>query len=190
MAAHAPAPSMPLAISVAIEIAVATAGLANREVGIFPFRRLTLWTRQRCADEPSVHGAFVILSDHRLFDGRRGDLRCVERLGLGGNWQLVLDRRLCDDKRWTRLGNHLHVFASRDGALLLPPWRRNPGLLVLVIGVTRRASRLLDLLVDHRDNRVIGDAAFARTIVVQNVTEPKPALLHEFPRDHFLSGGS
>jgi hypothetical protein len=25
---------------------------------------------------------------------------------------------------------------------------------------------------------VIGDAAFTRTIVVQNVTEPKPALLH------------
>jgi hypothetical protein len=29
---------------------------------------------------------------------------------------------------------------------------------------------------------VIGDAALARTVVVQNVTEPKPALLHELPR--------
>jgi hypothetical protein len=29
---------------------------------------------------------------------------------------------------------------------------------------------------------VVRDAALARTVVVQNVTEPKPALLHELPR--------
>jgi hypothetical protein len=30
---------------------------------------------------------------------------------------------------------------------------------------------------------MVGDAAFARAIVVENVTEPKPALLHELPRE-------
>jgi hypothetical protein len=47
-----------------------------------------------------------------------------------------------------------------------------------MIRVARRAACLLHLIVDHRDNRVIGDATFTRTVIVQNVTEPKPALLH------------
>jgi hypothetical protein len=51
-----------------------------------------------------------------------------------------------------------------------------------MLGITRRAPRLPDVLVNHRDDDVIGDAALARTVVVQNVTEPKPALLHELPR--------
>jgi hypothetical protein len=56
--------------------------------------------------------------------------------------------------------------------------RRNARLFVLVVGVARRAARLLHLILNHRDDHVIGDAAFTRTIVVQNVTEPRPALLH------------
>jgi hypothetical protein len=56
---------------------------------------------------------------------------------------------------------------------------RHLGLLVFVLRVARGAPRLLDGVVDHRDDRVIGDAALTRTVVVQNVTEPKPALLHE-----------
>src|SRR5687767_123086 len=47
-----------------------------------------------------------------------------------------------------------------------------------VLGVARRASRLLDVFVDHRDHGVIGHAPLARTVVVQNVTETQPALLH------------
>jgi len=47
-----------------------------------------------------------------------------------------------------------------------------------MIRVARGAARLLHLIINHRHDRVIGDAAFTRTIVVQNVTEPKPALLH------------
>jgi hypothetical protein len=35
------------------------------------------------------------------------------------------------------------------------------------------------LVLDHRDHRVIGHAALARAVVVDNVTEPNPALLHQ-----------
>jgi hypothetical protein len=47
-----------------------------------------------------------------------------------------------------------------------------------MIRVAGRAADLLHLIVDHRDHGVIGHAALTRTVVVQNVTEPKPALLH------------
>ena len=77
-------------------------------------------------------------------------------------------------------GRHAILFAAR---------RRDPGLLVFVIRVARRAASLLHLVFDHCNDRVIGDAALARTIVVQNVTEPKPALLHELPRSRSFSGG-
>src|SRR6186997_2888509 len=53
--------------------------------------------------------------------------------------------------------------------------------LEFVLGVTRRAPRLLDVVFNHRDHRVVGDAALTRTVVVQNVTEPRPALSHKFP---------
>jgi hypothetical protein len=56
-----------------------------------------------------------------------------------------------------------------------------------VIGVAGGASGLLHLVVNHRDDGMIGDAALARAIVVENVTEPKPALLHQkFPRSRVL----
>ena len=53
------------------------------------------------------------------------------------------------------------------------------GLLVFVIGVARRATGLLHLIVNHRHDGVIRDAALTRAIVVENVTEPRPALLHQ-----------
>ena len=62
------------------------------------------------------------------------------------------------------------------GMELLVPARRLAGL-VDVLGVARRAARLLHLIVNHRHDRVVGDAALTRAVVVQNVTEPKPALL-------------
>jgi hypothetical protein len=35
-----------------------------------------------------------------------------------------------------------------------------------MLGVTRGAASLLHLVFDHRDNRMIGDAALARTVIV------------------------
>jgi hypothetical protein len=58
-----------------------------------------------------------------------------------------------------------------------------------MVGVAGRAASLLHLVFNHRNDRVIGNAALARTVVVQNVTEPKPALLHELPRSRSFSGG-
>ena len=52
---------------------------------------------------------------------------------------------------------------------------------VFVIDVARRAPRLLHVVTHDRDDRVIGHAALTRTVVIQDVTEPKPALLHEVP---------
>jgi hypothetical protein len=47
--------------------------------------------------------------------------------------------------------------------------------------VTDSATRSLYLIIDHRDNRVIGDAALAWTIIVQHVARPMPAVLHATP---------
>jgi hypothetical protein len=41
-----------------------------------------------------------------------------------------------------------------------------------MFGVTRRATRLTNFVTDHRHDRVIGETALTRAIVVQNVTEP------------------
>jgi hypothetical protein len=55
-----------------------------------------------------------------------------------------------------------------------------------MVRIARGAARLFHLIINHRHDRVIGDATFTRTIVVQNVTEPKPALLHLIPPEPFL----
>jgi hypothetical protein len=65
---------------------------------------------------------------------------------------------------------------------LATPRRRHSRVFVFVLRVARRAPRLLDIVRDHRDHRMVGDAALTRTVVIQNVTEPKPALIHENPR--------
>jgi hypothetical protein len=54
--------------------------------------------------------------------------------------------------------------------------------LVFVVRVAGGAARLLDVLADHRHDSVIGHAPLARTIIVQNVTKPKLALLHQLSR--------
>jgi hypothetical protein len=54
-------------------------------------------------------------------------------------------------------------------------------MLVFVLGVTRGAPRLLDLVFDHRHDSVVRDPALTRTIVIEDVTEPTSALIHKFP---------
>ena len=73
-------------------------------------------------------------------------------------------------------GSGAHLGDEHAGFLLAP--RGHARLLVFVVRIARRATRLLHLVLDHRNHRVIGDAALTRTVVVENVTEPKPALLH------------
>src|SRR5262245_44960090 len=57
-------------------------------------------------------------------------------------------------------------------------------LFVFVFRVTDDATRLFDAVVDHRHDGVIGDTALARTVIVQHVAGPKPALLHALPRQN------
>jgi hypothetical protein len=86
---------------------------------------------------------------------------------------IVLDRVVLGQTGHERF----RPFRSR-GLAALPSGRGDTRVLVLVVRFAGGASGLLDLVLDHRDHRVVGDAALARTVVVQNVTEPKPALLH------------
>ena len=74
-----------------------------------------------------------------------------------------------------------HGDGAAHGAVRLSAARRLASF-VGMFGVARRASSLLDLVLDHRDDHVIRHAALARTVVVQYVTETQPALLHLLPR--------
>ncbi len=76
---------------------------------------------------------------------------------------------------------------GRSGSFL-PSRRRHLGRLVFMIRIAGRAAGLLHLLFDHGDDYMVGHAALARTVVVQNVTEPNPALLHELPRSDLQAG--
>src|SRR6185503_18075108 len=61
--------------------------------------------------------------------------------------------------------------------------------LVFVIAVARGAARLLDVCANHGDNRVVGHAPLTRTVIVQNVTKPKLALLlHQRSRENRWRG--
>jgi len=47
-----------------------------------------------------------------------------------------------------------------------------------MLGVARRATRLLHAVLDHGHDGVVAEAALPRAVVVDDVTEPKPALFH------------
>src|SRR4051812_23393262 len=96
------------------------------------------------------------------------------RRARGGRFRLGcrLGRRFVDDPLWSARQN-LRVQRGRG---VLTTLSRDPRVLVLVIGVACRAPRLFHILVDHGDDDVIGDAPFARTVIVENVTKPRLAL--------------
>jgi len=77
----------------------------------------------------------------------------------------------------------------RRGGGLTTSRRGHFGLFVFVVRVARRASCLLDVIFDHRHYHMVGNTALARTVVIENVTEPKPALRHEIPRNRFRQAG-
>ena len=73
---------------------------------------------------------------------------------------------------------------EQRGLGLLAALRRHLAVFVLVLRVADDAAGLLDVVVDHRDDGVIGNTALARTVVVQHVAGPEPALLHALPRNN------
>lgn len=106
--------------------------------------------------------------------GSRG---CLRRY-----WRCEFDRWLFDgrlrrhDPLWRHVRKHLRVECRLFRLLSLP---RHFGVLVLVIGITRGATRLFDRVADHGNHDVIGQSALAWTVIVQNVTKPRLALLHQ-----------
>jgi hypothetical protein len=50
-----------------------------------------------------------------------------------------------------------------------------------MLGVTDDTAGSSDVVVDHRHDGVIRDAAFVRAIVIQHVSRSEPAFLHATP---------
>lgn len=187
-------PSMTLTVFL-VEGAAAEARLSNRELRFPAVRRLAIRTRQRGSDQPPMDGAFFVgrRSGRRLRVrhglGSRGIGRWFERLGYVG-WRhrlwwrhLVRAGAFRIDAIASRGTRHKGSFRS------LAALRRDLRVLVLVVRVARHASRLLHLVVNHRNDCVIRDAPLARTVVVENVTEPNPALLHLLVRPSHTGAG-
>jgi hypothetical protein len=66
---------------------------------------------------------------------------------------------------------------------------RDASVLVLVLGFAGCAPGLFDLRADHRHDDVIREASLAGTVVIEDVTKPKLALLHqELPNGTSLAG--
>jgi hypothetical protein len=175
LAAHLP-PRVGLTV-VVVERPRAEARLPNRELGLAAFRRLAIGPRQRRANQTTMHRTVVFgRRDRPRF--RCGGIGRRQRLEIVGGRRFRL-RHDVDVRAVNSESLDLHGRCRRGtGWDVLPSLRRHPRVLVLVIGIARRAPRLLDLVIHHRHHGVVGDAALARTVVVQDVTEPNPALLH------------
>jgi hypothetical protein len=62
-------------------------------------------------------------------------------------------------------------------------------MLVLMLGVAGRAARLLHIGADHGNDGVIGEPPLSGTVIVEDVTKPKLALLHQKAPERDLTGG-
>jgi hypothetical protein len=181
---------VPAALS--LESAVTRARLTDRELRSGTGRELAFHARQRGPDERPMHAPFLLRTRsgrRRLV--RRGRLRRSQarhrfgrrsgRLGRRARRRRDQRRSLSRTHPSLRHGRQDLLVQGRRGGLLLP-LRRKPAPLVRVFPVAGRASSLPDFLPDHRDDGMVGEAALARTVIVQDVTEPKLTLLHHVPR--------
>jgi hypothetical protein len=188
-------------------VAVATvepAVLTNCEIRSFPLGNLAIGPGQRGPNERTMHRPFVVrLCIHSCLGLALGFGFADVDVGFAGfDGGTIFDQierrleRLVDHDggfgirhRWTCKCGRFSTRAHEGRLGLLAPRRGHFGLLIFVVRVAGGAACLLHLVFDHRDDRMIRDAALARTVVVQNVTEPNPALLHELPRsDAFRVG--
>jgi hypothetical protein len=193
-----PAVPEPRSWLVAVELAAApSARLPNREVRFLAFWLLPFRTRQLRANQTAMDGTVFLV-------GRSGRQRDGVRIG-------VVSWRRCVGQHLRRvlvhdvgLGSVFHLFGlfrgvaraqyafrrlAGDGVGPLAARWRNASGFVLMIRVAGGTARLLHLILNHGDDGMIGNAALARTIVVQNVTEPKPALLHQTLRSRSFQVG-
>ena len=211
-----PLPTVRATLRVAIVAVEATrAGLTHGEVRELALGRLAFRTRERRANQRTMYRALVLdrrfgrgcdssSSSRRLGDRRGFGLRCSRFVTEDAfMFNVGLHSRVLRGHVLHRsvLGRHVprggalprraggHIGGEYRHALLLLSLRWHSRLLVLVVRVAGRATGLLHLVFNHRDDGVIGDAPFPRTVVVYDVTEPKPALLHELPRSESFQVG-
>jgi hypothetical protein len=186
-------PALPASLTASMPLAVllvggtaAEARLAHRELWFAAVGRLAVGPRQSRTDQPPMHRPFFVRAGRngRRVGVDRGERRGVERLRRRGHRRLV-DAAVLGLGAVERWRNRRDEVPFRS----LPALRRHLCVLVFVVRVARGASRLLHLVVNHRDDRVIGDAALARTVVVEDVTEPNPALLHLLVRPPHVGAG-
>ena len=116
------------------------------------------------------------------------DRGVLDRLRTAANVDVVtmfVGRRRCG-----RVGGHAlgrarsNLRIQRRRRVRFAALARHLRVLVFVLGVARRAARLLHVVADHRDDGVVRHPPLARAVIVQNVTKPKLALLHpNSPKD-------
>ena len=186
-----------LVLSAGVALATVIASVVQGLNGEFRIRAwgrsLAIRPREGCAYQRSPETAFalvLVLGRVLIFAGIQLGLRSF---GAGGRLRLarrghhhrfgIGNLRRCGRRG---RGRHRSVHALQDlieerRRLRLAARRRHSAFLVFVFRVADSATRPLNLIVDHRDNRVIGDAALARTIIIQHVAGPIPAVLHATP---------
>jgi hypothetical protein len=184
-------------LPIAIRIELPAAG-AEREIRSLPLRSMPFGPWERRTNQGAMNRPFValgvawlVLLDKKCFGGvglrRRGGYLSL----LFGFHSVHVPVDIIGRNHFFRSLQHvriLHILGRNAGtsfdelrrhrAGFAAPGRRKLRLFVLVIRVARRTPRLFDGVVDHRHDRMIGNAALTRTVVVENVTEPEPALLH------------
>jgi hypothetical protein len=171
--------------------------LSNREFGALTLcRLLTVMSRQLCANQLAMNGALFVRPGRFILRrmGVPGHGECwfklERRRDLVGFASALLSRRR-GLRRWfvnDAFGRRRHNRCRQGCLIALLSRPRLPGVLVGVLGIAGGAARESDHVTNHRDNGVVRQAAFTRTVVVQNVTKPKLALLHQQTPDE-LAGG-
>lgn len=159
-----------------IAIPTAVTGLPDGELG----QRTLLWnairTRKRRANQGPADGPFVArraVAGGRLFGRRRRRVAGRHLRGCVGPRRRDSGVRLV-----AHSGQNLVV--KRVRSILATPTRRAAAF-ERMLGIARRASRLTNRVLNHRDDGVVGHAPLTRTVIVDGVTDPQPALIHETP---------
>jgi hypothetical protein len=194
-----------MALPVAIRIEPPSASGPERKVRLLPLRSVTFRPRQGRPNQRTMDGPFINFRGALILDFHVGRVRgrsrrsgelallfCSSLLVCFAVWHHVQlgwihPCRICLYRNVVLVlivgvhGKKTAAFTRvrRQRSGFLAPRRGHPGVLVFVLRVTRRAPRLLDVVFNHRNHRMVRNAALARTVVVENVTEPRPALLHE-----------
>jgi hypothetical protein len=160
----------------------ALTGLADRELGQRTFFREAVRAWKRRADEGAAHRPFIArrgIPGGRIGGWKRGHVRRDvrgHRRGRGGDPGVLLVAHSRQNLVVKRIRG---IFAAAP---------RRAAALERMLGIARRASRLTNFVLDHRDDGVVRHTPLARTVVVDGITDPQPALLHETPGTDLLVG--